>query len=1023
MALAKQRPLYFLNIQRQWMLFAARIAIFQVLVCLTLFVANDKALAADGPATLRKVVLQLPWLHQFQFAGYYAALEQGYYREAGFDVTILEGRPDWPPVPRVIAGEAHYGVARSEILLHRLKGQPVVLLASIFQHSATILLAKKESGIDNPQQMIGKRVMVLEGDDGAEFLAMFLQEGVSPEQITLIPSTFNINDLIEDRTDVFNAYTTNEPYLLKSRGIDISIISPRTYGIDFYGDCLFTSEKELQAYPDQVKAFRRASILGWRYALAHTERLINLIIDKYGVERTRNHLRFEAEAIRRLILPDLVEIGHTNPGRWDHIATTYIDLGMVESDTSLHGFIYAPNPVRYPIWLWRGLFIASLAGMLTTAGAMVLLFLNRKFQKEIVDRRAVENSLRQSESRYRYLFDSINSGVAVYQAVDDGKDFIISDFNKAGEKIEQIKAGDVIGKRLLEVFPGMKDSGLFDAFQQVWKTGSPLHPPLTYYEDDRISGWRDNFIYKLPTGEIVTAYTDETMHKRSEQELALQKDEQTLLIDTIDTQVWYLSEPRTYGAVNKAHADFLGVSKEAVAHKRLDAVRSKKHLKTTIDNNYRVFKTKKSFHTEEWGIHASGQQRLLAVTRTPKLDADNEVAFVVCAGVDITDTKQLEVQVREAHKMKAIGTLSGGVAHEFNNILAIILGNAELAGDDMPANNKGQKFITEIQRASLRGKEVVSQLLNFSREAVSTKKTLCINEIISEAVSFLRASIPSTIEFETALTDELLCMVGDPTQIHQVIINLCTNASHAMEANGGTLNIEAFKQTTDRAEAFSDQELPPGTYIVLKIIDNGHGISGQDVGRIFEPFFTTKDVDKGTGMGLAVVHGIMRSHGGGIRVRSRIDQGTEVECFFPYVSQEPEKAHQAEENFPMGTESILFVDDERSMVKLGKNRLERMGYRVSAYTDPLEAIDAFERRPTQFDLVVSDLAMPKINGDKLIQKLKAKRPDVKAIICTGYSEKFDAAKANQMGADAFIMKPFEKNELARTIRGVLDEVT
>jgi len=249
---------------------------------------------------LKHVTLQLTWLNQFQFAGYYTAVEKGFYREAGFKVTITEGGPGRKPVQEVIAGRANYGVAKAEILLHRLHGKPVVVLAAILQHSAVILLAKKESGIDNPHSMIGRRVMLLEGDDSAEYIAMFRKEGISLEQFKVIPSTYDINDLIDGKVDVFNAYITNEPYFLESRGIPVSVICPRTYGIDFYGDCLFTSEQELKEHPDQVKAFREASLLGWKYAMAHPEEIIDVILKKYGVKKSRDHLRFEADAIRKL---------------------------------------------------------------------------------------------------------------------------------------------------------------------------------------------------------------------------------------------------------------------------------------------------------------------------------------------------------------------------------------------------------------------------------------------------------------------------------------------------------------------------------------------------------------------------------------------------------------------------------------------------------------------------------------------------------------------------------------------------
>jgi len=284
-------------------------------------------------------------------------------------------------------------VAKAELLLNRLQGNPVVALAAIFQHSAIIMLAKKESGINSPQDMIGKRVMLKPGNDAAEYLAMFKSEGVSLDKVAIIPSTYNIDDLIAGKTDVFNAYITNEPHTLAQKGIPASIISPITYGIDFYGDCLFTSEQEISKRPDQVKAFRAASLRGWEYAMAHPEEMIDVIVGKYGVKKSRDHLRFEAEAMRKLMLPDLVEIGLMNPGRWRHMADTYVALGMAESGYSLQGFMYDPDPTPDYSWVPRVLGIGIVIVLLTSSAFFILLRFNTKLRSEVAQRRQVEEKL------------------------------------------------------------------------------------------------------------------------------------------------------------------------------------------------------------------------------------------------------------------------------------------------------------------------------------------------------------------------------------------------------------------------------------------------------------------------------------------------------------------------------------------------------------------------------------------------------------------------------------------------------
>ncbi len=420
---------------------------------LSLAVGQSVAEALDKDAVnyksakgkVRHVTLQLPWLNQFQFAGYYAAVEKGFYREAGFKVTVLEGSPDRGAVEEVVSGRANYGVARSELLLHRLHGKPVVVLAAVFQHSAIILLAKKESGIDNPQSMIGKRVMLLKGDNAAEYVAMFHKEGVSLDRLKVIPSSYNIDDLIDDKTDVFNAYSTNEPYYLESRNIPAMIISPRAYGIDFYGDCLFTSEQELEEHPVRVKAFHEASLRGWNYALAHPEEIIDLILTKYSDEKTRDHLRFEAKAIRKLMLPDLVEIGHMNPGRWRHIADTYVDLGMAEPDYSLEGFIYDPNPKPDYTWLWWIAGVTITISLMAGLVSVFLLFFNRRLQTEIDERTKTEEALKESEERLKSFYNAAFEGIVISE---EGR---IIDANNRFADILGYKRDELIGKEVVSL--------------------------------------------------------------------------------------------------------------------------------------------------------------------------------------------------------------------------------------------------------------------------------------------------------------------------------------------------------------------------------------------------------------------------------------------------------------------------------------------------------------------------------------------------------------------------------------------
>lgn len=324
-------------------------------------------------ASAESIHLQLRWHHQFQFAGYYAALEKGYYQAAGLDVIIHEGTPDKKPVQEVLQGRAQYGEANSELLLERLRGAPLVALAAIYQHSASVLIARKNSGISSPADLVEKKIMLMDQAVDADFIAMFNNEGININRLHIIPSSYEIRDLLDGKVDAFNSYLSNEPYLLKQQGIEFTVLNPRNYGVDFYSDILFTTENELKQHPERVKAFRQASLEGWYYAMDHQQEIIDLLINKYHVEKSRDHLEFEAVEIRSLIMPDIIDLGHMNPWRWRHMAETFIKAGMVDNDKFLQGFSYDPDYKDYKKKLLRYIQIAVVISVITGIVTLTLL--------------------------------------------------------------------------------------------------------------------------------------------------------------------------------------------------------------------------------------------------------------------------------------------------------------------------------------------------------------------------------------------------------------------------------------------------------------------------------------------------------------------------------------------------------------------------------------------------------------------------------------------------------------------------
>ena len=384
------------------------------------------------------------------------------------------------------------------------------------------------------------------------------------------------------------------------------------------------------------------------------------------------------------------------------------------------------------------------------------------------------------------------------------------------------------------------------------------------------------------------------------------------------------------------------------------------------------------------------------------------------------EREQLRTRLIQAQKMEAIGTLAGGIAHDFNNILGAIIGYAEMALYDTQKDSMEHYNTEQVLKAGHRAKDLVKQILAFSRKSEQDKKIIFLTPIIKEVLKLLRASLPTTIEIRQNIEPNLDAIFADPTQIHQVMMNLCTNSAHAMGDKGGILEINLHNSNLDTKAAARYPELNPGPYVKLSVSDTGCGMDFATLQRIFDPYFTTKEQDKGTGMGLAVVHGIVKGHGGSIHVESAVAEGTRFDILFPVVKRQAISETEELKALPTGNETILCVDDEQSLIELGKNMLKKLGYRVEARTLPVEAIELFKAAPDTFDLVISDMTMPAMTGVSLAKKLMQIRPQIPVIICTGYSEQIDESRAKELGIRGFLMKPFTIRELSKTVRKVLD---
>lgn len=405
------------------------------------------------------------------------------------------------------------------------------------------------------------------------------------------------------------------------------------------------------------------------------------------------------------------------------------------------------------------------------------------------------------------------------------------------------------------------------------------------------------------------------------------------------------------------------------------------------------------------------QQNASLHNRIQQLNADLER--------ETTTRKLLEGKLQQAQKMEAIGILAGGIAHDFNNMLGVMIGYTELIASEWATPPPWQAYLQEILTAGKRAKALVQQILTFSRRNDQKRQPIYLYQLVNETLKLLRASLPSTITFETHISRHSGAILADPTQMHQVLMNLCTNAEHAMRPAGGTLEVALEAMDVDDRLAAQHASLKPGPHVRLTVRDTGHGMTPDVCARIFDPFFTTKKEGDGTGMGLAVVHGIVTSHGGAITVASAPGQGSLFTVYLPQLVEMPVRDTLPRETLPYGQGMILFVDDEAALAQVAETILTRLGYTVTTCTNSQEALATFQASPDQFDLVITDQTMPGLTGENLAKALRQIRPDLPIILCTGFSHVMTPEKAQGLQLDAFLMKPLTMRGLGQAVQCVL----
>ena len=646
---------------------------------------------------------------------------------------------------------------------------------------------------------------------------------------------------------------------------------------------------------------------------------------------------------------------------------------------------------------------------------------NSQLKKEIEERHRVQEELEDSKN---YLSATLNGLSASISLLDqDGMILLVNDSWRRFAEDNGLSSKEVSdGKNYLQVCDSARGENSEEAAKFANGIRSVLSAKLNHYHleypchSSKQERWFVGRVTLFPGDgprRVVIAHENITERKQAERSLLISEKKYRSMLESMDDPIYICSSNFTIEYQNPAMTNLLG--KDTTGDTCHQAIFNKdgkcahcvypkitKGKKETISTPIDI--GNKTFH----------------VSNSPIINSDGTISKLSVYR-DITETSNMEKRLQQSQKMEAIGTLAGGIAHDFNNILFPILGHTEMLLEDNPEDSPLRKSLNEIYTGALRARDLVQQILTFSRQGKEELKLMKMQPIIKETLKLIRSTIPTTIAINQNLQPDCSPVRADPTQMHQIVMNLATNAFHAMEKTGGDLKI-ALKENELGEYDLIGPDMTPGNYACLTVADTGMGMDKKLIEKIFNPFFTTKEGGKGTGMGLSVVHGIVKNMNGAIKVYSEPGKGTEVRVYLPAEKSTPKiQSEQPKEPLPCGTENILLVDDEEVIITMEKLALERLGYRVTSRTSSLEALEAFKASPDKFDLVITDMTMPQISGDKFAMEILKIRRDIPILLCTGFSETMTEEKINDIGIKGLLLKPIIMMDLAKKIRTVLDE--
>lgn len=974
-------------------LLRAALALAAILMCLGPAFAGDKL----------RVRLQLKWYHQFQFAGFYAAQKLGYFDQAHFQVDILERDPTRSVRKAVATGRAEFGVDDGTSLLHdRMLGQPFVALGVVFQTSPLILLSIAGHGIRTVDDLRGGTIML--NRDAAEEVALLamLKRGASTaldplREVRIVQHSFDLSDLVERRVDAVSAYATHEPFALRERGFEPVLIHPVDYGVDFYGDTLFTSEEFASANTEAIERFREACFHGWEYALSHADELADHILSLPSARPwpvSREMLLAEATAMQKYMAPRLVQTGQMNPARWRAMAETLKEFRLVPKESHWVGFEYGELLERQRREKALAMFAWGTAGSILVV-SLALFWIQQL--RILVRKRTAELAF--SEQRHRALLDAVPDAMFVNR-----QDGTFLEFRGSADTL--VPPEQFLGKTIAEVLPPAQAPSMTALVQRAISTGvmQNLEYPLEQADTQRHFEARS---VRCGPNEALTLIRDVTERKETESRLV----SLAAALEQAAGGVVITNSHRIISYANRAFETIRRVSRHELIGKPLQI-----HSANSGEDELWQRAAQEAWRGRLTQPLPDGSPLVLDCSLAAiRADSDSLTGFVATFR-DVTRQVRLETHLANKERLEALGTLAGGIAHDFNNILCALSGYAETALLDSAEGSSVQWALRNILLGTERAAELVRQILAFSRQSDLERSTLAIQPLAEDAVRFLRATIPASIEIELQVSTDA-CVVANPMEIQRILVNLGTNAAQAMPRQVGRIEISATETETGPAA----RNEGAACWILLVVRDNGTGMPPEILNRIFEPFFSTHKKSGGTGMGLAVVHGIVTDLGGTITVTSQEGVGSTFEILLPASAHAPRREPVSSPEQGLGKERILLVDDEAMVIDSHTAYLQgRAGFRVTPFLDPLEALEAFRASPRDFDMVVTDMSMPGINGLDLAEAIRALDAEIPILLCTGYSELVTEERLNAIGRMSFAQKPLAGKRLVEAIRRCLD---